>query len=56
MPKFAVGDAVERAAGENGVVVAIFTTTEGEPRYAVESEGTLQFVLETKLVSHQTEH
>jgi len=56
MPKFAVGDAVEKAAGENGIVVVIFTTTEGEPRYAVESEGTLQFVLETKLVSHRTQH
>jgi hypothetical protein len=56
MPKFAVGDAVEKAAGESGIVVVIFTTTEGEPRYGVESEGTLQFVLETKLVPHQTRH
>ena len=50
MPKFAVGDAVKKVAGEHGIVVAIFTTTEGEPRYAVESDGALQFVLETKLV------
>jgi hypothetical protein len=56
MPIFAVGDAVEKAAGEDGVVVAIFTTDKGEPRYAVESEGSLQFVLETKLVPHQTKH
>ena len=56
MPKFAVGDAVEKAAGEDGIVVAIFTTTEGEPRYAVESEGALQFVLETELIPHQTRH
>ena len=56
MPKFAVGDAVEKPAGEDGVVVAIFTTDKGEPRYAVESDGSLQFVLETKLVRHQTKH
>jgi hypothetical protein len=56
MPKFAIGDAVEKPAGEDGTVVAIFTTTEGEPRYGVESEGALQFVLETKLVPHQTGH
>ena len=55
MSKFAVGDAVKKAAGENGVVIAIFTTDKGEPRYAVESEGALQFILETKLLK-QTRH
>lgn len=56
MPKFAIGDAVEKAAGQDGIVVAIFATAEGKPRYAVESEGALEFVLETELVPLQTRH
>ena len=56
MPKFAIGDAVEKDAQEKGVVVAIFTTNEGELRYAVESDGALQFVLENRLAPPHTEH
>jgi hypothetical protein len=57
MPKFAVGDTVEKAAsGESRAVVGIFTTDDGEPRYAVESEGALDFVVEAELVSRQTKH
>ena len=56
MPKFAVGDTVEQASGENGAVVGIFTTDDGEPRYAVELEGALDFVVETKLVPSRTRH
>lgn len=56
MPKFAVGDTVEKVAGKDGVVVGIFTTTDGEPRYAIKSEGTLDFVVETKLVPSKTQH
>ena len=56
MPKFAIGDVVDKDKSNTGIVVAIFTTTDGEPRYAVENEGALQFVLEAELVSHQTHH
>ncbi len=57
MPKFAVGDTVGKAAsGESRAVVGIFTTDDGEPRYAVELEGTLDFVVEAELVSRQTKH
>jgi hypothetical protein len=55
MPKFAVGDTVEKA-GESRAVVGIFTTDDGEPRYAVELEGTLDFVVEDELVPSQTQH
>jgi hypothetical protein len=54
MPKFSIGDTVEKSAGEDGVVVVIFTNADGEPVYGVNSEGTLQFVRETRLVSHQS--
>jgi hypothetical protein len=56
MPKFAIGDVVDRDKSDTGIIVAIFTTTDGELRYAVENEGTLQFVLETELVPHHTHH
>ena len=53
MPKFAIGDLVTKGKNNTGAVVAIFTTTDGELRYAIENEGTLQFVLETELVPQQ---
>ena len=49
MAKFALGDVVKKDQGGNGVVRAIFTTKEGELVYAVEKEGALDFVDETKL-------
>jgi hypothetical protein len=55
MPKFAVGETVDKDQDECGVVVGIFTTAEGHPRYAVEKDGSLQFVLETRLAPHQRE-
>lgn len=53
MAKFAIGDLVTKDKNNTGAVVAIFTTIDGELRYAVENEGALQFVLETELVPHQ---
>ena len=43
---------VRKNNGGDGVVRAIFTTKDGELPYAVEKEGALDFVDETKL-SHQ---
>jgi hypothetical protein len=56
MARFAIGDRVDKATDsrENGVVVAIFPTDDGEYRYAVDMEGygALQFLSEDKLVFH----
>ncbi len=56
MSKFAIGERVEKAADdhEEGVVIAVFTTTDGNFRYAVDMEGygALQFISEEKLVVH----
>lgn len=54
MSKFAIGERVEKAADErheDGVVIAIFPTTDGNFRYAVDMEGygALQFFAEEKL-------
>ena len=56
MPKFAIGDTVDKDKCNIGVVVAVFTTVDGKPRYAVENEGSLQFPLETELVPHPGQH
>ena len=55
MAKFAIGETVTKAKKSVGKVVAIFTTVDGKIRYAVEHEGTLQFILETELVPLQYE-
>jgi hypothetical protein len=52
MAKFAIGDSVARGKS-TGKVVAIFTTTDGELRYAVENEGALQFVMENELSAYR---
>ena len=42
MSKFAIGDKVDKAADdhhETGTVVAVFSTTDGHFRYAVDMEG-----------------
>jgi hypothetical protein len=49
MAKFRIGDVVSTDAGQTGTVRAIFATNEGEPRYAVENEGALDFICETRL-------
>jgi hypothetical protein len=53
MAKFAIGDIVAKGKNNTGKVVAVFTTVDGELRYAVENEGALQFVLENELVPYQ---
>jgi hypothetical protein len=56
MSKFAIGDRVDKATEdhEGGVVVAVFSTDDGNFRYAVDTEGcsALQFFTEEKLVVH----
>ena len=49
MAKYAIGDVVAKDNKSGGVVRAIFTTVEGQLRYAVESEGALNFVEEDRL-------
>jgi hypothetical protein len=56
MPKFAIGEVVDKATGDHshGVVVAVFPTIEGSYEYAIDTEGygALQFVVEDNLLSH----
>ncbi|HEX9468335.1 MAG TPA: hypothetical protein VF957_02215 [Bradyrhizobium sp.] len=58
MAKFAIGDKVDKAPDdhEGGIVVAVFSTTDGNFRYAVDMEGygALQFFTEEKLVVHSS--
>jgi hypothetical protein len=55
MAALSIGDTVTKAKEKIGKVVAIFTTVDGEFRYAVEHEGTLYFVLEAELIPMQHE-
>jgi hypothetical protein len=56
MSKFAIGETVDKATDDHeaGTVVAVFPTTDGNFRYAVDVEGygALQFFNEEKLVVH----
>jgi hypothetical protein len=58
MAKFAIGDSVEKTTGdhEDGIVVAVLETVDGNFRYFVDTEGygTLQFIAEEKLAVHTT--
>jgi hypothetical protein len=56
MARFAIGDVVNRGKNNTGKVVAVYTTTDGELKYAVENEGALEFVLEAELSPRQAEH
>jgi hypothetical protein len=49
MASYRIGETVKKAKGGSGVVRAIFTTMEGEQRYAVENDGALDFVDEANL-------
>ena len=49
MAGYRIGETVKQAKGGIGVIRAIFTTMEGEQRYAVENEGALDFVDEANL-------
>jgi hypothetical protein len=51
MAKFAIGDFVANSK-VTGKVAAVFITTEGQLRYAIESDGALQFALETELAPY----
>ena len=53
MAKFAVGDFVAKGK-TTGRVVAIFTTTDGQLRYAIEDDGALQFAMENELAQYQS--
>jgi hypothetical protein len=48
MAKFALGDLVKKDRGGTAIVRAIFTTKEGELMYAVETNGVLDFIAETR--------
>jgi hypothetical protein len=56
MSKFAIGDRVDRAVDdhEGGTIIAVFSTEDGNFRYAVDMEGygALEFFTEEKLVTH----
>jgi len=56
MAKFAIGEMVEKTADdhEDGIVIAVFPTVDGDFRYAVDMEGygALQFFTEAKLAAH----
>jgi hypothetical protein len=58
MPRFAIGETVDKTADDHscGVVVAVFPTTDGSYRYAIDAEGygALQFVSEDRLITHTT--
>ncbi len=49
MTKFKIGETVKKAKGGTGVIRAIFLTLAGEQCYAVETDGALDFIDETKL-------
>ena len=53
MAKFAVGDFVAKGK-TTGRVVAIFTTTDGQLRYAIEDDVALQFAMENELAQYQS--
>ena len=56
MSKFAIGEKVEKTADdhEDGIVIAVFPTVDGNFRYAVDMEGysALQFFTEENLAVH----
>jgi hypothetical protein len=56
MPKFAIGDVVDKDKAHYGTVIAVFITVEGQQGYAVDMEGygALQFIMECNLVLHET--
>ena len=49
LAKYAIGEAVKTGTEGSGIVRAIFKTLAGELCYAVEHEGSLNFVEEAKL-------
>ena len=56
MTRFQIGDVVSTDDGKAGIVRTIFTTVDGEPRYAVENEGALEFICESRLSPRPKAH
>ena len=54
MANFKLGQFVSKDKGGTAIVRAIFTTKEGELMYAVEREGALDFIPESRLLSPTT--
>jgi hypothetical protein len=53
MGKYGIGDVVAKDCKSNVIVRAIFTTVDGDLRYAVENDGALEFVEEDRLSPSQ---
>jgi hypothetical protein len=49
MGKYGIGDVVAKDSKSNVIVRAIFTTVDGDLRYAIENDGALEFVEEDRL-------
>jgi hypothetical protein len=54
MAKFSIGDFIANG-NVTGKVAAVFVTTEGQLRYAIENDGALQFAMETELAPYQSQ-
>jgi hypothetical protein len=54
MAKFTLGDVVKKEKAGFGTVRAIFLSKEGGQMYAIEKEGSFDFVEETRLSRHET--
>jgi hypothetical protein len=52
MEKFAIGDFVAKG-NVTGKIAAVFITNEGQLRYAIETDGALQFALEAELILYR---
>ena len=51
MKKFALGDVVNSDKGRRGVVRAAYLTKEGQQFYAVEKDGTMDYLEEERLTA-----
>lgn len=49
MAKFGLGDVVNSDRGRRGIVRAVFKSREGQQFYAVEKDGTMDFLEEERL-------
>ena len=54
MANFKLGELVKKEKGGTAIVRAIFTTKEGELMYAVERDGALDFIPESRLLTPTT--
>ncbi|WP_024509002.1 hypothetical protein [Bradyrhizobium sp. ARR65] len=49
MKKFVLGDVVNSDKGRRGIVRAIFRSKDGQQLYAIEKDGSLDFIEEARL-------